>query len=38
MAKQAKAQKVDLEEISKKTATPVQPTKPEWEIKPRTYI
>ena len=42
MAKKAEAKKVQVAPqeviVAKKTATPVQPTKPEWEIKPRTYI
>jgi hypothetical protein len=42
MAKKAEAKKVEVAPqeviVAKKTATPVQPTKPEWEIKPRTYI
>ena len=40
MAKQAKAEKVEVapqEEVVTKVATPVKPTKPEWEIKDRTY-
>lgn len=42
MAKKAEAKKVEVAPqeviVAKKIATPVQPTKPEWEIKPRTYI
>ena len=40
MAKQAKAEKVEVapqKEVVTKVATPVKPTKPEWEIKDRTY-
>ena len=40
MAKQAKAQQVEVapqEEVVTKVATPVKPTKPEWEIKDRVY-
>ena len=40
MAKQAKAEKVEVapqEEVVTKVATPVKPTKPEWEIKDRVY-
>ena len=40
MAKQAKAQQVEVapqEEVVTKVATPVKPKKPEWEIKDRTY-
>ncbi|MDC3219976.1 hypothetical protein OAU00_02710 [Saprospiraceae bacterium] len=40
MAKQAKAQKVEVapqEEAATITAAPVKPTKPEWEIKDRVY-
>ena len=41
MAKQAKAEKVEVapqEEVVTKVATPVKPTKPEWEIKDRVYF
>jgi len=43
MAKKAEAKKVEVAPqkevvVAKKVATPVVPTKPEWEIKPRTYI
>jgi len=43
MAKKAEAEKVEVAPqkevvVAKKVATPVVPTKPEWEIKPRTYI
>ena len=41
MAKQAKAQQVEVapqEEVVTKVATPVKPTKPEWEIKDRVYF
>jgi len=40
MAKQAKAEKVEIapqEEVVTKVAAPVKPKKPEWEIKDRTY-
>jgi hypothetical protein len=40
MAKQAKAQQVEVapqKEVVTKVATPVKPTKPEWEIKDRVY-
>ncbi len=39
MAKKAKAEAVEVapQEVAVKTAPP-KPTKPEWEIKPRTYI
>ena len=40
MAKQAKAQQVEVapqEEVVTKVATPVKPSKPEWEIKDRVY-
>ena len=39
MAKKAKAEAVEVapQEVAVKTA-PTKPTKPEWEIKPRTYI
>ena len=40
MAKQAKAQKVEVapqEEAATMIAAPVKPTKPEWEIKDRVY-
>jgi hypothetical protein len=40
MAKEAKAQQVEVapqEEVVTKVATPVKPTKPEWEIKDRVY-
>ena len=40
MAKQAKAEKVEVapqEEVVTKVATPVKPAKPEWEIKDRVY-
>ena len=40
MAKQAKAQQVEVapqEEVVTKVATPVKPTKPKWEIKDRVY-
>ena len=40
MAKQAKAQQVEVapqKEVVTKIATPVKPTKPEWEIKDRVY-
>jgi len=40
MAKQAKAKQVEVapqEEVVTKVATPVKPTKPEWEIKDRVY-
>jgi hypothetical protein len=40
MAKQAKAQQVEIapqKEVVTKVATPVKPTKPEWEIKDRVY-
>ena len=40
MAKQAKAGTVEVapqEEVVTKVATPVKPTKPEWEIKDRVY-
>ena len=40
MAKQAKAQQVEVapqEKVVTKVATPVKPTKPEWEIKDRIY-
>ena len=40
MAKQAKAQQVEVapqEEVVTKVATPVKPAKPEWEIKDRVY-
>jgi len=43
MAKKAEAEKVEVAPqkevvVAKKVAAPVVPTKPEWEIKPRTYI
>jgi len=43
MAKKAEAKKVEVAPqkevvVAKKVATPVVPKKPEWEIKPRTYI
>ncbi len=43
MAKKAEAKKVEVAPqkevvVAKKVAAPVIPTKPEWEIKPRTYI
>jgi hypothetical protein len=41
MAKKAKAETVEVapqKEVVTKVATPIKPTKPEWEIKPRTYI
>jgi len=42
MAKKAEAKKVEVapqkEVVAKKVAAPVAPTKPQWEIKPRTYI
>jgi len=41
MAKQAKAEKVEVapqKEVVTKVATPVKPTKPEWEIKDRVYF
>lgn len=42
MAKKAEAKKVEVapqkEVVAKKAAAPVVPTKPQWEIKPRTYI
>ena len=41
MAKQAKAKQVEVapqEEVVTKVATPVKPTKPEWEIKDRVYF
>jgi len=43
MAKKAEAKKVEVAPqkevvVAKKVATPVVPTRPEWEIKPRTYI
>ena len=41
MAKQAKANKVEVapqEQVVVKTATPVKPTEPAWEIKDRTYF
>ena len=40
MAKQAKAETIEVapqEEVVTKVATPVKPTKPEWEIKDRVY-
>jgi len=40
MAKQAKAKQIEVapqEEVVTKVATPVKPTKPEWEIKDRVY-
>ena len=40
MAKQAKAKQVEVapqEEVVTKIATPVKPSKPEWEIKDRVY-
>jgi hypothetical protein len=40
MAKQAKAKQVEVapqEEVVTRVATPVKPTKPEWEIKDRIY-
>jgi hypothetical protein len=40
MAKQAKAQQIEVapqKEVVTKVATPVNPTKPEWEIKDRVY-
>jgi len=40
MAKQAKAQQIEVapqKEVVTKVATPVKPTKPEWEIKDRVY-
>jgi len=39
MAKKATAETVEVapQEVELKTA-PTKPTKPEWEIKPRTYI
>ena len=40
MAKQAKAQQVEVapqEEVVTRVATPVKPAKPQWEIKDRTY-
>ena len=40
MAKQAKAKQVEVapqEEVVTRVATPVKPTKPEWEIKDRVY-
>ena len=40
MAKQAKAQQVEVapqKEVVTKVATPVKPTKPEWEIRDRVY-
>ena len=41
MAKKAEAKKVEVapqKEVVTKVAAPIVPTKPEWEIKPRTYI
>lgn len=43
MAKKAEAKKVEVAPqkevvVAKKVAAPVIPTKPQWEIKPRTYI
>ena len=41
MAKQAKANKVEVapqEQVVVKTAAPVKPTKPTWEIKDRIYF
>jgi hypothetical protein len=41
MAKKAEAKKVEVapqEKVVTKVAAPVVPAKPEWEIKPRTYI
>jgi len=43
MAKKAEAKKVEVapqkeEVVVKKVTAPVVPTKPQWEIKPRTYI
>ncbi len=43
MAKKAEAKKVEVAPqkevvVAKKVAAPVVPTKPQWEIKPRTYI
>lgn len=43
MAKKAEAKKVEVapqkeEVVAKKVTAPVVPTKPQWEIKPRTYI
>ena len=40
MAKQAKAKQIEVapqEEVVTQVATPVKPTKPEWEIKDRVY-
>ena len=40
MAKQAKAETIEVapqKEVVTKVATPVKPTKPEWEIKDRVY-
>ena len=40
MAKEAKAETIEVapqEEVVTKVATPVKPTKPEWEIKDRVY-
>ena len=39
MAKQAKAETIEVapQEVVTKVATPVKPTKPEWEIKDRMY-
>jgi hypothetical protein len=43
MAKKAEAKKVEVapqkeEVVAKKVTAPVVPTRPQWEIKPRTYI
>ena len=41
MAKQAKAQQVEVapqKEVVTKVAAPVKPTKPQWEIKDRVYF
>ena len=41
MAKQAKAETIEVapqKEVVTKVATPVKPTKPEWEIKDRVYF